>query len=281
METISVIVPSRKRPKLLDQFLVSLFANSKIPERVEVIAIIDDDDQSYSETIVKYQEVKWIVTPREALGKHTTKGIYTAKGKIIFLCNDDVIVQTKDWDEAIRNVHDSFADGIYLAGVNDLNQGKNLFVFPIFSLKTFRLLDDFTNFYSGAYIDTHIHEIFLSLKHQGHDRMRFLQDVCFFHQHHSVTNEAPDSVYKDRNRFSEDEKFIFLASNREKSVQTLLATIQPDKAGAISKFGREGFILSGKIYLSGQYLPRTRGAKILLKYLARRAYKMLLNVIVG
>lgn len=269
METISVIVPTRNRPDQFSDFAKSLFENSEHPNDIELIALLDDDDKSYANTIDKFPQVKWIIGRREGLGPITTRGIKNSNGDIILLCNDDVTVLTKKWDTKVRSTHGKYIDKVYLAGPNDLNQGSNLFVFPIFSRPVFDALDQFTSHYSGAYIDTHIFEIFASLRHFGFDRFEFLENVKFKHNHFSVTGDKPDQTYSDRKKSREDKKFFSLVEDRLRSAENLRNLINSNDNELTNRPKTVSTFTGFKIYLNGYYLPRTQGAKICLQFIAR------------
>ena len=272
-----MIVPTRNRPDQFSDFAKSLYENSEHPNNIELIALLDDDDKSYANIFNKLPRVKWIIGKREWLGPITTKGIKNSNGDIIFLCNDDVIVLTKKWDTKVRRAHGKYVDKVYLAGPNDMNQGSNLFVFPIFSRSVFNALNRYTSYYSGAYIDTHIFEIFSSLKHFGFDRFEFLENVSFKHNHFSVTGSKPDQTYLDRKKSCEDEKFFSLVGDRLQSAENLRKLINSNenvftyRPGIVSAF--TGF----KIYLNGYYLPRKQGAKICLQFIARTLIRILIR----
>lgn len=195
---ISIILPTRKRPALAHAFLQSLFETCQNPDAVEIVILLDNDDDSYRDFNSPFRSTLQITGRRLGMGEITYNGIIQSSGDIISLCNDDVLVQSKSWDTEFRKIHRRFSDGVYLMAPNDMNKSNNLFVFPVFSRKLFYLLEDFPKIYQGAFIDTHIHEIFKSLKFKGLDRMVFLEQTHFTHNHFLVTGEAPDSTYKER-----------------------------------------------------------------------------------
>jgi glycosyltransferase involved in cell wall biosynthesis len=279
METISVIVPTRNRPDQFSDFAKSLYENSEHPNHIELIALLDDDDKSYANTFAKFPEIKWIIGKREGLGPITTRGIKNSSGDIIFLCNDDVIVLTDKWDTKVRKAHGRRVDNVYLAGPNDMNQGSNLFVFPIFSRSVFNTLNQFTSYYSGAYIDTHIFEIFASLKHFGFDRFEFLENVNFKHNHFSVTGSKPDQTYLDREKSAEEAKFFSLVGDRLQSAENLKNLIILNDNDLTIRPKTVSTFTGIKIYLNGYYLPRTHGAKICLQFMARMLIRVLGRVI--
>lgn len=270
METISVIVPTRKRSEQFSNFASSLIENAAFPENLELVALIDEDDDSYGETIEMLPKIKWIISQRVGIGKLTTKGIENSIGDIIFLCNDDVDILSQNWDVEIRAVHKKYPDKVYLAGPNDMSKGASLFVFPIFSREVFTALNQFTIHYTGAYIDTHIFEIFSSLKHSGFDRLEFLESVHFKHNHYTLTGAEPDQVYADRPRFNQASDYFLLVRERLTGAQNLRRLILSMPLPEMRcKPHRGGFFNSLRIYLGGVYLNRLDGVKVCLHFLPR------------
>ena len=124
--------------------------------------------------------------------------------------------------------------------------------------------------YKGAYIDTHIFEIFLSLKHSGFDRLEFLESVHFKHNHYSLTGAEPDQVYADRPKFNQVSDYFLLVSERLTSAQNLRRIIlSMPIPQSKRKPHRGGFLNSLRIYLGGVYLKRLQGAKVCLHFLPR------------
>lgn len=270
METISVIVPTRKRSEQFQHFALSLIENAAFPDHLELVALIDEDDDSYGGAIETLPKIKWIISQRVGIGKLTTKGIENSIGDIIFLCNDDVDILSQNWDVEVRAVHKKHRDKVYLAGPNDMSRGANLFVFPIFSREVFTALNQFTMLYTGAYIDTHIFEIFSSLKHLGHDRLEFLESVHFKHNHYSLTGAEPDQVYADRPRFNQAYDYFLLVKERLTGAQNLRRLILSTPLTEIRcEPNRGGFFHSLRIYLGGAYLKRLHGVKVCLHFLPR------------
>lgn len=271
---ISVILPTRKRPAMAQAFLQSLYETCRNPDEVEIVVLTDDDDDSYRDFNSPFRSTLQISGQRTGMGEITYNGIIQSSGDIIFLCNDDVLVQSKSWDTEFRKIHQHFSDGIYLMAPNDMNKSNNLFVFPVFSRKLFHLLEDFPKIYQGAFIDTHIHEMFKSLKYRGHDRMVFLEHVQFAHNHFRVTGEAPDSTYQERKRFGDDWIFLTSVGVRKQISDRLMHHISNVPEHRSLDTGQLSLLLAVMAYLDKDYLPFSSSIKVMLYLFARLMYKL-------
>jgi len=202
---ISILVPTRKRIKRLRLFLDSLLKATTFPGRIEVILGIDNDD--IESQIFEFDKltVKKTVAPRCGMGELNSRCLSEATGEIIILANDDVIVETKRWDEKVYDLHELYADKIYLGYFNDSLKGRKLCTFPILSKNTIDLLQTpFSNDYKGSLIDLELMEIFQRLKGLGRQRVHYLEDVIFKHEHFKKNPNLWDATYADRGRFSDD-----------------------------------------------------------------------------
>jgi hypothetical protein len=235
-EKISILLPTRGRKKLAERFITSVYENSISPNKVEIILYIDEDDVKSQEINVKNTHIIKIIGDRCSMGACNMRCLEEANGQIIVLANDDVVIRTKGWDEKIRLMHRSITDQIYLAYPNDLNKGKNLSAFPILSRKTCELLSQpFPILYRGAFIDTHLMEIFIRLKHIRDNRIRYMEDVVFEHLHFRIGKVEIDQTYKDRDRFADD--MIFLSLNKvRKDAAQFLSNVINKKINDYSKF---------------------------------------------
>jgi glycosyltransferase involved in cell wall biosynthesis len=269
---ISVILPSRRRPRQLDNFLKSLFKSTKKPKEVEIILCLDEDDDSYHETISPFKNIVQLIGPRRSLGEITHAGIEKSTGDIIFLCNDDIEVSAYGWDEDFRDIHKQYADKIYLIGPNDLNKAPSLLVFPAFSRRVYNNLSNFPKMYSGAFIDAHINEIFSSLKHNGEDRIHYFNNIHFAHRHFRVTGHKPDEVYIERNRFGDDGVFLLHAGLRYQNSKALKNLIKNNLIAQNYNCTHYSIIKSAALYLSGKHVSYIKGIKILVYMFMRKLF---------
>lgn len=127
--TISVIVPTRGRPEMFERMYRSLVDTVTYPRQVEVVARLDDDDETkafypaddghhrFIDTSVR---IKYGNGPRCLLSEAWNSCIGFAKGEIFMHCGDDITFDTPGWDVEVRKAFDETPDKILFAYGNDL-----------------------------------------------------------------------------------------------------------------------------------------------------------------
>jgi hypothetical protein len=243
---ISILLPTRGRKSLAERFMASAIKLSKSPEKIEFILYVDEDDLESQTITVDNFECRMVIGPRCNMGVCNSRCLKESVGEIIILGNDDVVIRTAGWDEKIRIMHDSLPDQIYLAYPNDLNKGEKLSAFPVMSRKTCDLVSQpFPIIYKGAFIDTHLMEIFIRLKKIGNDRIIYMNDVVFEHLHFRVGKVEIDQTYKDRDRFADDMAFLSLYGVRKDTAKYLKKVIN-SKENNIEKFQYKEPLIIGR-----------------------------------
>jgi hypothetical protein len=224
---LSLLVPTRGRAALARRFLASVLARSERPDLVEVILYADEDDPASHGLSVEGLEVRTIVGPRASMGEYNSACLEAARGDIVILGNDDVVIQTRGWDRKLRELHAAIRDQVYLAYPNDLFKGRRLCSFPILSRRTCELLTDpFPRAYVGAFIDQHLLDVFKRLEWRGHPRIVYLEDVIFEHMHFRTGKGDFDQIYGSRGRFADDETFLRLRGERSAAAARMRAAIE-------------------------------------------------------
>ncbi|HQT46610.1 MAG TPA: hypothetical protein PLY97_05245 [Acidocella sp.] len=230
---ISLLMPTRERPELARRFLRSVLATAQHPEAVEVIMYVDEDDKESHALDCPGLEVIRIIGPRQSMGGYNMGCLAQARGEIIMLMNDDVVIRTAGWDETLRRLDASVPDRIYLAYGNDLFKGQKLCTFPILPRRVCEVLrEPFHRAYRGAFIDYHLMDIFKRLERHGKSRIFYLSDLVFEHLHYRTGKAAFDTTYGARGRFEDDMLFVGLAPVRAASLGLLEAAIDGSAAPA-------------------------------------------------
>ena len=232
---ISLLLPTRKRPELARRFLHSVQATAKYLDDIEVILYVDDDDTASHGLDCASLKVIRIIGPRQSMGSYNTACLERARGDIIVLANDDVVIRTAGWDEALRLLHASIPDGIYLAYGDDQFKGQRLSTFPVLSRHTCDILQEpYHRIYRGAFIDYHLMDIFKRLEQSGYKRIFYLPGIVFEHLHYRAGKAEIDETYSTRGRFEDDMLFVGLSNVRAASLALLLNAIK-GQAGTVNK----------------------------------------------
>lgn len=225
-EKISLLLPTRGRVPLATRFLQSVVDQTTHLDSVEIIIRVDDDDVESHQLNFEGLETKLLIGPKTTMGGYNTQCFNESTGEIIVLVNDDMVIQTRGWDEKLRALHRKIEDKIYLAYGNDLFKKGDLCTFPILSRQCCELLQQpYHTAYRGAFIDYHLMDIFKRLEKSGFNRIFYLDDVVFEHLHYRTGKAQIDETYKARGRFDDDMLFISLKDVREASYVILFNAI--------------------------------------------------------
>ena len=138
---ISILLPTRKRLKLLKKSVDSLINNARNPEKLQFLFGVDEDD---NETFLYLKRSKY---PNqlalqfkpigyENLHKYNNTLAGYATGKWIMFFNDDAIMDTKNWDDKIMDFEDEFC---LLRFKEQTNHPYS--IFPCFPKEWYYLLD--------------------------------------------------------------------------------------------------------------------------------------------
>jgi len=255
---ISMLMPTRGRPSLAERFIASVEAHTLRLAQVEVIVYVDDDDSGSHQLGSDHVSVTRIIGPRMSMGEYNTACLARARGDIIILANDDMVIRTPGWDERITQVDVEFADKIYLAYCNDYFK-KRVCTFPILSRRTCEILvEPYPKAYMGGFIDTHLFDLFKRLQCAGFDRIRYLDDVVFEHLHFRTGKAVCDETYLRRGRFTDDPTYIGLAPLRSAGAKRLLNVLRGEplpihKQSPCENYSPTG-LLSAILYLSRHIL---------------------------
>lgn len=224
---ISLLLPTRGRPTLVNRLFDSLSENTAHLDRIEVILYVDEDDTESHHLNSPYFRVIPIVGPSMTMGGYNNACLAKASGEIVILINDDMVVQTMGWDDKIVQMDAEFGDKIYLAYGNDLFKKRSLCTFPILSRRTCELLvEPYPMAYGGAFIDVHLFDIFKRLQYAGFDRIRYMEDLIFEHLHYRVGKADCDETYTRRGRFADDSTFVAMADSRRRGAKRLLCALR-------------------------------------------------------
>jgi hypothetical protein len=194
---LSLIVPTRGRPRQLRGFLDSVAATAYHPERLEVLLVIDDDDRESAAVDHPRLHIRRVVGRRgRTMGKLNDEGFRASRGDRVMLANDDVVVRTRGWDATILDALRRFPDPFVLVHVNDTLIREHLCVFPLVSREFCELAGGICpTEYLRYRIDDHIEDVFNILAAVGERRTLYFPDVVFEHTN-AVDHPTAGRVYQ-------------------------------------------------------------------------------------
>ena len=104
---ISILIPSRKRSKKLERFLETLKKKTANLKRIELLILLDNDEleiENYRKLVDRYKKNIEIKIFQINLKTHAERNNYLAKksnGSVIFPANDDLVIETINWDNLV------------------------------------------------------------------------------------------------------------------------------------------------------------------------------------
>lgn len=258
-----------------------LYAFSDRSDRVEVLIFADLDDEA-TQCVCREDGLFCLTGKRASMGSYLRQLFAVSRGSIIFLLNDDVAVRTKGWDSILCDLYVARITPL-LAYPNDLFKKARLCTFPILDRRSFEIIFDFSmERYRGAFIDTHLQDIFLRLSKAGQGEVRFLPEVVFEHLHYRLNKSDFDETYAFRDRFGDDETYLQLAPSR-RSIAGLLGagasrdgldqTLAPSCGSSLWLYFRQ----VARTLLCDPDLPLGWRTRMTGYFLLRYAYRRLLN----
>jgi hypothetical protein len=211
MIKISLLLPSRGRPKKFNRLISSINKTTFDLSSVELISIHDNDDESFCE--IEFKKCKFkniqIKSEQSSMGFYNSECLKKSSGESIILINDDVIFKTKNWDKLVNNLALKHKDSIYLGYGNDLFKGSKLPTFPILNRALIELIKDpYPVEYKGAFIDTHLNDLFQIIRKKYQDRFEYLEKFIIEHLHYRTGKSKVDEIYLKRDRFGDDNIFL-------------------------------------------------------------------------
>ena len=211
MIKISLLLPSRGRPKRFNKLISSINKTTFDLSTIELISIHDNDDKSFNE--IKFNNCKFkniqIMTEQSSMGFYNSECLKKSSGESIILINDDVIFKTKNWDKLVNDLALKYLDKIYLGYGNDLFKGPKLPTFPILNRSLINIIKDpFPVEYNGAFIDTHLNDLFQIIRKKHQNRIEYLEKFIIEHLHYRNGKSKIDDIYLKRDRFGDDDIFL-------------------------------------------------------------------------
>lgn len=194
---ISILLPTRGRREMLKKSLESLITKAAIPNRIELLLGIDNDDegiQEYLKAEIAPMLVEHQVECRanlfepigyENLHQYVNHLAATATGEWLFFWNDDGLMISENWDLIIERYRGQFK----LLAPTDNHNGHPYAIFPILPRDWFLLMDHLSmNAQNDAWLShiAYMLDIFERI------------ELEFFHDRADMTGNNDDETFRNR-----------------------------------------------------------------------------------
>lgn len=125
--TIDILIPTRERPEALEKTIRSLHDTASTPDKITVAVYVDTDDKPSGEKVTEI--AKWAEKKLREIIMCAGKPILLSdtynelagwtEGEIVMYAADDLVFETKGWDDRIREEFLAHKDRILLAWCHD------------------------------------------------------------------------------------------------------------------------------------------------------------------
>lgn len=222
---ISLLCPSRERLNKFLTFTCSVFSTCKDIKNIEIVLGVDEDDpnlSSYKRIANNLNFIDFQIMPKGLFKEEGLSGLWNlmvnrCSGNILAMVGDDMIFQTKDWDEKIIKTFESKTDNMWMVHCNDGMRGPNNKYAGVAPLAVNSFVHrDYVNLV-GRYVQTEVKEIFqdtyLDRLFSILERKIYYHDVMIKHLHFSEggtkdatsekLEETRDGIWDDNDLFNE------------------------------------------------------------------------------
>jgi glycosyl transferase/beta-hydroxylase protein BlmF len=205
---ISLLCPTRQRPNQLKRLYKSAMETADRPKEVELVAFIDEDDNSYNE--IEYPRLIKVRKPYVILAECWNDCYRVCRGDYLQLTGDDIVFRTPSWDTMVKERIDacpakigfvygndgtSFGNGFGTHGFIHRNwaQACGYFVPPYFSAG---YVDVWLNDLGKRLSQHHYIEMLTEHMHTGFGKAE-LDDVYRLGMERTERDD-PEQIYKDK-----------------------------------------------------------------------------------
>jgi len=192
---LSILTPTRERPKLLKTFIDSVYDTISDPREVQLLVYIDTDDPyipEYMEVMEENPAIKYIIGEPKTVSVAWNDMAEHSTGNILLMGNDDQVYISKDWDKILLEKVKQYPDDIYVAWFEDGVNSKNHCAFPIISRTWYNTVGYFTpSIPNFCWNDAWVYDIGQRL-----NRCLYIPEVITEHRHFTQGKSKYDNTYK-------------------------------------------------------------------------------------
>lgn len=188
-ERISILVPTRMRRHRLLELYNSIYDTADYPGNVEVVAYVDDDDNSYEG--LNLHGLTIVQGPRLSISEAWNECWKRAKGPYFGLFGDDVVFRSEGWDTAVLDRFKGFDDKIaYVFGYDGSPYGDTFGTHGFIHKNWADTVGYFVApYFKANYVDKWLNDVAIELGRHAHI------DKLFEHMHQGFGKAPDDDTY--------------------------------------------------------------------------------------
>ena len=191
---ISILCPTRHRPKRVLVMMESALVMAAHPELVEFIFYVDNDDFSLF-TMRLPGQYKIRVGPRQNGPQNWNRAYGWSKGEIVMMGADDIVFRTQGWDDRVRTEFDKYPDGIVMVYAEDrpFKVGWPQATHPFLT----RRWVDVLGYFAAPYFNVYWADQWTQELADRIQRKVWLEDVFIEHVHFLTGRAGVDTTYAE------------------------------------------------------------------------------------
>jgi hypothetical protein len=206
LNSIDLLVPTRKRPHHLAELLESIRKTAERPERIAVYFYVDEDDKVtvpyLAQPHKKQPLLRWVQRPRVILSRCWDSLWHISTGDIIMHAGDDIVFTARGWDTALTQAFNEEDDPFWLVHGPDGIQNEKLATHSFTSREASNAVGYFVPpYFPALYNDTWLTEVYSRL-----DRVKYVPAVAIEHMHFSKYPERWDETYAEPRKPQNDQR---------------------------------------------------------------------------
>ena len=196
---VSVILPTLGRASLCIRSIESCLSSAEDPTAIEVLCYFDEGDESILEVRERFrdnQNIRFFVFPPVGyryLNVYINELCRHARGRWLFLWNDDAEFKSKNWDSVLQRYGERMC--LVSPFVENMPTYRGT-IFPMIPRKWFEITGCFSN---QTHNDTWVEEIAFQV-----DIFTREPRIAVFHERYSETGLNNDTTYQSRQYESEE-----------------------------------------------------------------------------
>ena len=222
---ISVLVPSRGRPKQWARMVQSALDTAVYERHLEFVTYVDEDDPAAIDYISYWfggTRCRFLRRPRALLSDCWNECYREADGEILMHAGDDITFNTPGWDVRVREEFAKLPDKIGLVFGDDLSTN-----FPDLATHGFlhRRWVETVGYFLPPLFSSDWNDVWISEVAKQVGRMVPMPDVVIEHHHHSFGKAEYDQTHREREQRGQEDDVVGLfkrtARDRAKDAQKL------------------------------------------------------------
>lgn len=216
---ISLLAPTRGRPRCLKRLINSIASTTKDLNSVELVLRVDEDDKETIAVARKYSSkcvfrVVPVIGGRDRVLSNLWNECWkAAKGEIYMMCADDIVFETKHWDDVVTEEFGAIPDRILMVWGDDKHKAEKLATHGFIH----KNWTDVLGYYVPPLFKCHHNDSWLYSLGVRVGRVKYRKDMVIRHVHWRRGHAPFDTTYKQQMKYRGESREVWKATKKQRS----------------------------------------------------------------